>query len=217
MVNLITLTDPRSPVAEAFRTLRTNLMFGYAQKPLHTLLVTSPAAGDGKSETLANLAVTFAQAGQRTILVDADLRRPSQHTIWNQANDSGLMQMMTNDTALSTPPLIQTEVDNLSLLTAGGAPDVAADVLSNKRMSEIIGVLKARADYVLFDSPPVLAATDAALLGNKVDGVLLVVRAGKTRRDDTLRARQALERVQVPFLGSVLTNAPGERAGRYGQ
>lgn len=213
--SLITLTNPRSNAAEAYRTLRTNLMFGNAQKPLHTVLVTSASNADDKSEALANLAVTFAQAGQRTILVDCDLRRPSQHEIWGVPNDAGVMKMISEDTALSSPPLVETSIPNLSLLPAGAIPDAPADVLSNKRMSEIIGVLKARADYVLFDAPPVLVATDAALLGNRVDGVLLVVKAGATRRDHTQQAREALERVHVPLIGAVLVNAPRERSKRY--
>ncbi len=208
--NLITLTDPRSAAAEAYRTLRTNLMFTSVENPVQTLLVTSPAAGEGKSLSLANLAVTFAQAGNKTILVDADLRRPQQHEIWNVRN-RGLTTMMLDDTALSNPPLAETGVENLHILPAGDVPPNPADILSSKRMNEIIGVLKARAAYVLFDSPPVMAATDAALLSVKVDGVLLVVRAGQSRRDQTVRARQALEQVNARVLGAVLTNAASSR------
>jgi non-specific protein-tyrosine kinase len=208
--NLITLTDPRSAAAEAYRTLRTNLMFTSVENPVQTLLVTSPAAGEGKSISLANLAVTFAQAGNKTILVDADLRRPQQHDIWNVKN-RGLATMMLDDTALSNPPLVETGVENLHLLPAGDEPPNPADILSSKRMNEVIGVLKARAAYVLFDSAPVLAATDAALLGVKVDGVLLVVRAGESRRDQTIRARQALQQVNARVLGAVLTNTSSNR------
>ena len=213
-LDLITLTDPRSPVAEAFRTLRTNLMLNDTQV-LHAVAMTSAAAADGKSEALANLAVTFAQSGHKTILVDTDLRRPTQHTIWGVPNESGLMAMISDDTKLANPPLIQTKVDNLSVLPSGPVPAIPADVMSSQRLSEIIGLLKARADYVLFDAPPVLAAADAALLGSKLDGLLLVVRAGHTRRDHVARAREALQRVNVSVLGSVLTNAPRTRMGSY--
>lgn len=208
--NLITLTDPRSAAAEAYRTLRTNLMFISVENPVQTLLVTSPADGEGKSLALANLAVTFAQAGNKTILVDADLRRPQQHEIWNIRN-RGLATMMLDDTALSNPPLTESGVENLHILPAGDEPPNPADILSSTRMNEIIGVLKARAAYVLFDSPPVLAATDAALLGVKLDGSLLVVRAGSSRRDQTIRARQALEQVNARVLGAVLTNTADDR------
>lgn len=212
--NLITLTDPRSQAAEAYRTLRTNLMFSSVENPIQTLLVTSPVDGEGKSETLANLAVTFAQGGNKTILVDADLRRPSQHHIWGVKN-RGLTTMMLDDAALSNPPLVETSVENLMLLPAGDEPPNPADILSSKRMNEVIGVLKARANYILFDSPPVLAATDAALLGIKLDGVLLVVKSGQSRRDQTNQAKQALEQVNVRVVGAVLTNAPGESRKAY--
>lgn len=207
--DLITLTDPRSAASEAFRTLRTNLMFTSVENPIQTLLVTSPAAPDRKSDALANLAVTFAQSGNKTILVDTDLRNPRQHDIWGVENEGGLTDIMLDDAMLSNPPLKETGVDNLKLLTCGTVPPNPADILSSKRMDDIIGILKARAGYVLFDSPPVLAATDAALLGIKLNGVLMVVTAGETRRDDADRAREALEMVHARVVGAVLMNARG--------
>lgn len=212
---LVTLTDPRSAAAEAFRTLRTNLMFTSVEHPIDTLLVTSAANSEDKSLVLANLAVTFAQGGNKTILVDSDLRRPAQHDIWGVSNERGLTTMILEEGAMASPPLVQTEVSNLMLLPSGTLPPVPADVLSSQRMTDVIGVLKARAHYILFDAPPVLAATDAALLGAKLDGVVLVVRVGATRRDQTARARQALERVHVRVLGAVMTNAPRESVGSY--
>jgi capsular exopolysaccharide synthesis family protein len=214
---LVTLTDPRSAAAEAFRMLRANLIFSSVEKPLHTLLITSTAESEDKSTVLANLAVTFAQSENRTIIVDSDLRRPAQHEIWGVSNERGLTSMMLEAALLSTPPLVETEVANLSLLPSGSLPPVPADVLSSQRMNEIIGVLKARAEYILFDGPPVLAASDAALLGSKLDGVLLVARSGSTRRDHVVRARQALERAHVRVIGSVLTNAPREGLSGYGK
>ena len=213
--NLVTLNEPRSAAAEAYRSLRTNLMFSSVDEPLHTLLVTSAARDDQKSLTLANLAVTFAQAGNRTIVVDSDLRQPQQREIWNVAGERGLTSMMVDDDAIADPPLVNTSVDNLQLLASGPLPPNPADLLGGKRMDAIITALKARADYVLFDSPPALAATDAALLGIKLDGALLVVRAGETRRDHTADARQALERVHVRVVGAVLTNAPRENTIAY--
>jgi non-specific protein-tyrosine kinase len=130
-------------------------------------------------------------------------------------NDRGLTTMILEDTALSSPPLVATEIENLSLLPSGPLPPIPADVLSSQRMSDVIGVLKARAHYILFDSPPVLAATDAALLGAKLDGALLVVRAGQTRRDQAARARQALERVHVHILGAIMTNSPRDNTASY--
>ncbi|MCB9450889.1 MAG: CpsD/CapB family tyrosine-protein kinase [Anaerolineaceae bacterium] len=212
---LITLTNPRAAAAEAFRSLRTNLMFSSVENPIHTLLVTSAHDSEEKSRLLANLAVTFAQSGNKTILVDADMRKPSQHTIWGIPNERGLTTMLLEDAALSTPPLMETSVENLQVLPSGPLPPNPADVLSSRRMDEVIGVLKARTNYILFDSPPVLAATDAALLGSKLDAALLVIRAGHTRRDHAARAREALERVHVRIVGAVLSNAPRQNSGGY--
>jgi len=206
--DLITLTDPRSPAAEAYRTLRTNLTFAGLDKPIETLVVTSAAPGEGKSTTLANLAVTMAQGERRTILVDADLRRPSLHEIFEVSNSRGLTTMFVEQEALEDPPLVESGVENLLLLPSGPLPPNPADLLGSHRMEEVIGVLRERADLVLFDAPPVIAVTDAAVLGTKVDGVLLVVRAGHTRREHAQRAKELLERVRVRVIGAVLTNAP---------
>jgi len=215
-MELVTIRKPRSPVAEAYRTLRTNLMFSSVEHPVSTLLVTSPARGEDKSRVLANLAVTFAQGGHSTILVDSDLRRPAQHEIWQVDNGRGLTTMMLDDAALADPPLVSTEIDGLQLLPSGPLPPTPADLLGSRRMGEIIGLLRARASYVLFDSPPVLAVTDAALLGPPLDGVLLVIQADHTRREHAARARQALERVHVPTVGAPLDTAPRESpATRY--
>lgn len=216
LLTLITLSDPRSAAAEAYRTLRTNLMFSSVDRALQTILVTSAVADEDKSLSLANLAVTFAQSGNRTILVDADLRRPVQHTIWDLDKvDDGLTTMMVDDGSLANPPLLDMGVENLQLLPAGAEPPNPADLLSSKRMTEVIGILKARANYILFDGPPVLAATDAALLGIKLDGVVLVVKAGQSRRDQTLRAREALEQVNAHIVGAVLTNAKHDKRKTY--
>ncbi len=206
--NLITLTDPRSPAAEAYRTLRTNLTFAALDRPLETLLVTSAAPGDGKSSVLANLAVTMAQGERRVILVDADLRRPHLHEIFGLPNDRGLTTMIVEGAALDDPPLIKSDVDNLWLVPSGPLPPNPADILGSRRMEKVIASLKSRADVILFDAPPIVAVTDGAVLGAKVDGVLLVVRAGRTRRDHVQQARELLERGHVRIVGAVLSNAP---------
>lgn len=206
--NLITLTDPRSPAAEAYRALRTNLTFAGLDKPIETLVVTSAAPGEGKSTTLANLAVTMAQGERRTIVVDADLRHPSLHHIFGVSNERGLTTMFVEPETLSSPPLAKTEVENLWLLPSGPLPPNPADLLGSRRMEEVIAVLRQRADILLFDAPPVVVVTDAAVLGTKVDGLLLVVSAGRTRRDHAQRAKELLERVHVRVVGAVLTNAP---------
>jgi capsular exopolysaccharide synthesis family protein len=207
--HLVTLTDPRSPAAEAFRTLRTNLMFSGLERPLTTLLVTSAAPEEGKSTTLANLAVTMAQGGRKTILVDCDLRHPHLHEIFGVPAEPGLSSMMLNH--LDKPPLVATSVEGLSLLPAGAPPANPADLLGSRQMETIIAGLKSRADIVLFDAPPVIAVTVAALLASKLDGALLVVSAGQTRRDHALQAKALLERIHVHIVGTVLTNASVDR------
>lgn len=213
-VNLITLTNPRSPAAEAYRTLRTNLTFSSLDDPIRTLVVTTPISGEGKSTVLANLAVTLAQGGRETIIVDCDLRKPAQHEIWELDNTEGLTAMLLDDAAFENPTLQPVGVERLSVLTSGPLPPNPADVLGSRRMDDVIAALKERADYVLFDVPPVLAVTDAALLGHKVDGVLLALRAGSSRRDHAARAKEELERVNVPVIGTVLTNAQRDSAVR---
>jgi non-specific protein-tyrosine kinase len=211
---LITLRDPRAPAAEAYRTLRTNIQFSSLDKPLHTLLATSTAPNEGKTTTLANLAVTIAQAEQRVVLVDCDLRRPTLHTLFNLSNEAGLTSMILaqEDTP---PPLQETGVPGLSLLASGPLPPRPADILGSRRMEAVIARLRADVDIVLFDTPPVIAVTDAAVLATKVDGVLLVFRAGTTSRDRARQARQLIEKVKANIVGVVLNNAQVEQGYGY--
>ncbi len=202
---LVTLSDPRSPVAEAYRSLRTNLEFSSLDEPLRTMVVTSPAPEAGKSTTLANLAVTIAQAGKDVILVDCDLRRPSLHDIFGVSNNTGLTSMMLDDVT-SAPPLQETGVAGLKLLTSGPLPPNPAELLGSRRMSEFIEALREQAGMVLFDAPPVVAVTDAAILASQVDGVLLILNAGVTKRDHAQRAKVALDKVNARLVGTVLNN-----------
>ena len=205
-MTLITLTDPRSPVSEAYRTLRTNLSFSSLDEPIRTLVVTSPAPDEGKSTTVANLAVTMAQGGRSTILVDCDLRRPALHTLFDIQSEPGLTNLLLEEDG--QPALQQTEVEGLQILTSGPLPPNPADLLGSQKIDKVIASLVEQADVVLFDAPPVMAVTDAAVLGAKVDGVLLVISAGKTRRDHAERAKEMLERANVRIVGAALTNAP---------
>ncbi len=215
-MDLITLTDPRSPVSEAYRTLRTNLSFYSLDNPIRSLVVTSAATGEGKSTTIANLAVTMAQSGRRTILVDCDLRRPSLHTFFSLKQEPGLTNLVLGHE--DAPPLQETAVENLWLLSSGKLPPNPADLLGTKRVDQVIAGLQEQADIVLFDAPPVVAVTDAAVLGAKVDGVLLVISAGKTRREHAERAKEMLEKARVRIVGVTLVNAPKSTAmgGYYG-
>jgi capsular exopolysaccharide synthesis family protein len=206
LTELITVTEPRSPISEAYRTLRTNLDFASLDQALKTLVVTSAGVGEGKSTTLANLAVVSAEAGRQVILVDADLRRPTLHQIFGLDNAKGLTTVMMDESSLASPPLQKTGVAGLLVLTSGPLPPNPADLMGSRRMEEVIAVLAEQADQVFFDTPPVVAVTDAAVLATKVDGVLLVVSAGKTRRDHARTAVERLEQINARLVGTVLTN-----------
>jgi non-specific protein-tyrosine kinase len=208
--SLITISNPRSPVSEAYRTLRTNLEFSSLDKPIRSMVVTSAAPEEGKSTTLANLAVAIAQAGKKVILVDCDLRRPSLQKIFNARNTVGFTDMMRDDALLKKPPLQETSVPDLRLLVSGTIPPNPAELLASKRMEEVIAALLKNADIVLFDAPPVVAVTDAAVLSTKVDAALLVVSAGKTKRDHAKKAKALLDKVNVRLIGTVLNNVKGE-------
>ncbi len=165
MTNLITLTDPRSAAAEAYQSLRTNIEFARLEQPLHTVLVTSADGTTDKSSALANLAVVMAQAGDRVIVVDGDLRRPQQHEIFGLPNSKGLTTWLVES---GPPPLQKTSVENLQVLVAGPIAANPVALLSAKRLVEALRELSGLADYVLCDAPPVLAVTDAALWASKL-------------------------------------------------
>lgn len=211
---LITLREPSSAAAEAYRTLRTNILFSSLDRPLHTLLVTSTAPNEGKSTTLANLAVTMAQAEQRVLMVDCDLRRPSLHSIFGLPNERGLTSALLEQ-GEGPLPIQETSVPGLQLLPSGPLPPRPADLLGSRRMGVLIERLRAAADIVLFDTPPVVAVTDAAVLAPRVDGVLLVLQAGHTRRDRARQARQVLEKVKANIVGVVLNGARLEQGYSY--
>lgn len=202
---LVTHFNPRSPVSEAYRQLRTNIQFSSLDKPLRTLLVTSTSPQEGKSTTLANLAVTVAQTGSSVLVVDCDLRRPTLQRIFGVRNDRGLTSMLLSD-SLDVVPKLSTDVPGLSVLPSGPLPPNPAELLASRRMTEVIERLKNEAEMVIFDSPPVIAVTDAAVLASKLDGVLLVISAGKTKRDLAQRAKAMLDKVNARIIGVVLNN-----------
>ncbi len=203
-LSLVTLTAPRSPAAEAYQSLRTNIEFSSLDKALHSLLITCPDTETMKSEALANLAVVMADAGDRIVVVDGDLRRPLQHEIFRVNGDVGLTDWLRNG---GEPVLTETQIPNLRLLAAGPLPPNPVALLSSKRLAELLQVLAAEAEYVLVDAPPVLAVTDAALWASQVDGTLLAVTAGKTKREQAERAKGVLQKVQTNIVGAVLLDA----------
>ncbi|MYC96955.1 MAG: CpsD/CapB family tyrosine-protein kinase [Caldilineaceae bacterium SB0661_bin_32] len=202
--DLVTLTAPRSAAAEAYQSLRTNIEFSGLGTDLNSLLVTCPDTETDKSDALANLAVVMANAGDRVIVVDGDLRRPLQHTIFGIRGDAGLTDWLQNG---GEPALVDTQVSHLRLLAAGPLPPNPVALLSHKRLAELLETLTGEADYILVDAPPVLAVTDAALWASQVDGTLLAVTAGRTKREQAQRAKEVLEKVQANMIGAVLLDA----------
>jgi capsular exopolysaccharide synthesis family protein len=212
---LVTISSPRSPISEAYRTLRTNLQFVSLDKPLQTLLVTSPGPEEGKSTMLANLAVAMAQGEKKVILADCDLRRPSLHKLFGLWHKRGLTTMMVDEEAMRNPPLQEAGVPGLLLLASGPLPPSPSDLLGSQRMNRVLEALKERADIVLLDAPPVVGVSDAAILATKVDGVMLVVSSGQSKRESVQTAKDTLERVNANLIGAVLTNVPFDASLQY--
>lgn len=202
--DLVTLTAPRSAAAEAYQSLRTNIEFSGLGTDLNSLLVACPDTETDKSDALANLAVVMANAGDQVIVVDGDLRRPLQHAIFGIRGDAGLTDWLQNG---GEPALVDTQVSHLRLLAAGPLPPNPVALLSHKRLAELLETLSGDADYILVDAPPVLAVTDAALWASQVDGTLLAVTAGRTKREQAQRAKEVLEKVQTNIIGAVLLDA----------
>ncbi|MCS6845537.1 MAG: polysaccharide biosynthesis tyrosine autokinase [Caldilineales bacterium] len=211
---LVALNTPRSVLAEGYRTLRTNIQFSSLDRPLRTLMVTSASPGEGKSTTVANLAVVMAQSGKRAVLVDTDLRRPVLHEIFGVANSVGLTTALLQPAGSDLSSMLQpTGCEGLWLMTSGPLPPNPSELLGSQRMAELVAQLCRQADIVLFDSPPVLAVADAAVLSRLADGVLLVVESAKTPEGAVRRAAQELARAQAPVLGVVITQLSPKLAG----
>ncbi|MBN6187035.1 CpsD/CapB family tyrosine-protein kinase [Aneurinibacillus sp. BA2021] len=202
---LIAHWDPKSPVSEAYRTLRTNIQFAGVDQEIKTILVTSTAPEEGKSTTSANLAVVMAQAGKRTLFIDADLRKPTGHQTFYVSNRRGLTSFLVGQAAWEDA-MQQTGIDNLFVMTAGPIPPNPSELLASKRMQAAMEELRGQFDAIILDTPPALAVADAAILARMADGCILVVNAGKTNRDMAKRAKQQLEHAHARLLGVVLNN-----------
>lgn len=205
---LAALLYPRSSIAEAYRTLRNNIQFTAVDAPIRTLLVTSANPGEGKTITASNLAVVFAQAGRQVLLVDADLRKPGVHRVFNMPNARGLTTLLRSDEVGLDAIAQVTEQGNLRILTSGPLPPNPAELLGSNRMQAILALLQQSADLVIFDGPPLQAVTDAAILSSFVDGTLFVVDARHSRRRTVRLAREALGRAGANVVGAVLNRIP---------
>ena len=206
---LITATEPRNPISEAYRGLRTSLQFSSVDMPLRSLVVTSAQPQEGKTTTAANLAVVMAQAGHKVILIDADMRKPSQHRLFDVPKAPGLTDALL---AATQPEPQHTFVENLRLIPSGKIPPNPSELLGSQRMRQLLDDLQSSADIVIIDAPPLLPVTDAQVLSTQVDGTLLLVNAG-INRSAVIRAVEALNRVNARLLGLAfnrLTKSSGD-------
>lgn len=203
--NIIAMFDSKSPISEQYRTIRTNIQYSSIDQDVKSLMVTSTGPGEGKSTTVANLAVVFAQQGKRVLLVDADLRKPTVHYTFNQTNTFGLTSVLTKQMTLEKA-VSDTEEKNLYVLTSGPIPPNPAELLSSRAMEQFFHDTQDLFDIILFDTPPVLAVTDAQILANKCEGTILVVSSGKTEKELVVKAKELLDSAQSKLLGVVLNN-----------
>lgn len=203
--NLITKNNQKSPISEAFRTLRTNIQFTSVDSELNSIMVTSATPQEGKSTVSANLAVVMAQSGKKTLFVDADLRKPTVHYTFSIPNREGLTNLLVGN--MNLDQLVQkTDVENLSILTSGPIPPNPAELLGSKAMGRFIEESMTKYDMVIFDTPPVIAVADAQILASQVNGVLLVVNSGKTKQEIALKSKNLLSKVNANILGTILNN-----------
>jgi capsular exopolysaccharide synthesis family protein len=208
--DLAVVVEPRSPQAEAYRALLAGVKFASVDRSLRSLLVTSAGAEDDKAAVAANLAAIFAQSGSRVVLVDCDSRRPAQHALFGLSNERGLSTLALEGE--DEPTLLPTGVDNLRLLPAGPLPTGAADVLGLPRVQAALQRLAESVDLLVYDAPPVLFVADTATLARRVDGVVVVFRAGRSSRGQASRAQALLTKAGANVLGAVLTNAKADRS-----
>jgi succinoglycan biosynthesis transport protein ExoP len=214
---VIAVSDPISQPAEAYRSLRTSLQFARQDRPIRTMLVTSPSAGDGKTATVVNLGAVFAQAGMSVVLVSCDLRRPGLSQVFAPGEHAELSSVLLGDQPLDKALTSVPGVEGLWTVGTRTADGNPTELLAGPRMREVISELSGRFDFVLIDSPPVLPVADAMILSGYVDAVLLVVAAGQTRRADLRRTMEKLAQTSAPVVGAVLNKATAQDDyGYYG-
>ncbi|GAE31342.1 CpsD/CapB family tyrosine-protein kinase [Halalkalibacter hemicellulosilyticus] len=203
--NLIAETDKRSPIAEQYRTIRTNIEFSAVDEELRTLAVTSSGPGEGKSTTAANLAIVMAQNGSRVLLVDADLRKPTMHYTFKTINSRGLTNVLTKQDELEEA-CQQTKIENLTILTSGPIPPNPSELLNSKMMEITLRQATEMFDVVLLDTPPVMAVADPQIIASKVNGTIIVTSSGKTDKEQLTRTKDLLTKAKARLLGVVLNN-----------
>ncbi|MBB6446094.1 CpsD/CapB family tyrosine-protein kinase [Bacillus benzoevorans] len=202
--SLITSSNPRSPISEQYKTIRTNIQFS-SDLGIRTIVVTSSGPGEGKSTTVANLAVVFAQQGKKTLLIDCDMRKPTVHYTFHVENQRGLTSILTKRNELQQC-IQETELENLSVLPTGPIPPNPAELLGSQAMKDMLDKALESFDMILIDTPPVLAVTDAQILANQCDGTILVIKSGETPIEAAVKSKELLLAANGKLLGTVLNH-----------
>jgi capsular exopolysaccharide synthesis family protein len=213
---LITKENPKSPIAESYRTLRTNIQFSSLDNEIKVLHITSAGPGEGKSTTAANLAVAMCQAGKKVIILDCDLRRPSQHKIFKLQNIRGLSNLLVENLELQEE-VQETDIEYLSVLTTGPIPPNPAELVGSNKMKSFVNELKENSDFdlIIIDSPPVLSIADALLLSSFADATMLVIKAGETTKEMVVDAKESLLNVKSNIIGTVLNQIEKNGSSYY--
>ncbi|GGI39515.1 polysaccharide biosynthesis tyrosine autokinase [Mammaliicoccus stepanovicii] len=208
---LITVDKPKSIISEKFKGIRTNIMFSASYKEIRMIVVASEKPASGKSTISANIAVTYAQAGYKTLIIDGDMRRPTQHYIFNKSNRDGLSNVIIKKSSLHEA-VQQTDVDNLDVLTSGPIPPNPSELIGSESLYNVLNQAQADYDFVLIDSPPVNTVTDAQLFAEIAKNVVFVLDVEKNDRNEVKKGRVLLEKTGAKILGVVLNKAPKENA-----
>jgi capsular exopolysaccharide synthesis family protein len=203
---LITKTNPKSPVSEIYRTLRTKIEFSRRNADLKTLVITSALAGEGKSTTSANIAVAFAQANRNVLLIDADLRTPVQHHLFELSNHLGLSTALSGSSGLNQV-IQKLDIDNLHVICSGPVPPNPSELLDSTHMTVLLEEVKDHFDIVIIDTTSIMNVTDAQVLASKCDGVLLVMNPGKVKNDIAIKAKASLEYGKATVIGAVFNHS----------
>ncbi|USG67129.1 CpsD/CapB family tyrosine-protein kinase [Brevibacillus ruminantium] len=204
-MSLVCLEEPRSPIAEAYRTLRTNLQFAGFEQDLKSLLITSADPGEGKTTTVTNLAVVMAQTGKRVLVIDADLRRPALHFRFPVTNLRGLSEVLSGERPFAEV-IQRVDQENIHVMTSGTLPPNPSELLHTGQMRELLLSVRTHYDVILLDAPPILPVTDAQILARHADGVLLVVRSGKVLVNHVKKAQGLLQHAGANLVGTLLNH-----------
>lgn len=211
---IITDSNPKSPISEAYRTLRTNIDFSSIDEELKVIMLTSAGPSEGKSTTATNLAVVYAQSERKVLIIDSDLRKPTMHHTFNKSNRIGLTNVLAGRNTLSDA-IVETDIPNLDVLPSGPIPPNPSEILSSKRMTAVLEELKEQYDMVVIDTPPALAVADAQIMATKCDGVILVIHSGTTKRDAVVKMKANMDHVKARVIGAVLNNVDRKSGEGY--